>query len=116
MVTIAITPVNDGPVAVDDSYTLAEDTASLVGNLITETTGGAPDSDGDGDAPTVTGFTIAGEAGPFTLGVAYPITDGGNAVGSITINGNGSLRSPRPLMCTRMVRWVRSRSRRSPIH
>ncbi|MEL7177944.1 MAG: Ig-like domain-containing protein, partial [Pseudomonadota bacterium] len=68
-VTISVTPVNDQPQAEDDSYTLTEDQgAPLVGNLIADATGGAADSDVDGDPLTVSGFTIAGEAGPFVVG------------------------------------------------
>ncbi len=85
-VTIAITAANDGPVAVDDTYSVAEDGANLVGNLITDTTGGAPDSDVDNDPLAITSFVIAGEGGPFTLGVAYPIA----GVGDVTINMDGS--------------------------
>ncbi|MBW7882604.1 MAG: tandem-95 repeat protein [Caldilineaceae bacterium] len=52
-VTITVTPVNDGPDAVDDSYSTAEDTPLTVP---------APgvlnnDTDVDGDALTVTGYT-----------------------------------------------------------
>ncbi|MEL7274409.1 MAG: Ig-like domain-containing protein, partial [Pseudomonadota bacterium] len=85
-VTISVTRVNDAPVAVDDSYTLAEDApVALAGNLITDATGGAADSDADGDPLTISGFTIAGEAGPFVVGAPYTIT----GVGTITINTNG---------------------------
>ncbi|MEL6505976.1 MAG: Ig-like domain-containing protein, partial [Pseudomonadota bacterium] len=73
--TFSVTPVNDAPVAVDDSYTVTEDAiAPLVGNLITDATGGVADSDVDGDPLTVSAFTIAGEAGPFVVGAPYTIT------------------------------------------
>ena len=43
-------------------------------------------TDVDGGAPSVTAFTVAGQAGPFVIGTAYTITN----VGAITINANGS--------------------------
>ncbi|UXA15896.1 Ig-like domain-containing protein [Mycobacterium sp. SMC-4] len=51
-VTITVTAVNDAPVAVDDSFTVDEDTV-LVGNVLTN------DSDVDGDD-----LTVALEVGP----------------------------------------------------
>jgi hypothetical protein len=49
-VTVTITPVNDAPVAADDSLTIAEDTAGTVNVL-------ANDTDVDGDLLSVQSFT-----------------------------------------------------------
>ena len=46
----------------------------------------ANDTDADGDTLTITAFTIAGEAGPFSVGSVYTIT----GVGDLTINSDGS--------------------------
>ena len=43
-------------------------------------------SDIEGDTLTISGFSVAGEAGPFTVGTPYSIA----GVGSVTINANGS--------------------------
>ena len=83
---LKITPVNDGPVAVDNAYSGAEDGGSVTGNVITDDTGSGVDSDVDGDPLSVSGFSVAGEAGPFVVGSAYVIA----GVGSLTVNGDGS--------------------------
>ena len=78
-----ITPVNDDPVAGDDVGVTAEDTSLVVGSgsgLLDN------DTDVDGDVLSVTAFSVAGEVGPFVLGVAYTI----GGVGDVTINGDGS--------------------------
>ena len=82
---ITITPVNDNPVATDNSYATNEETP-VSGNVLTDDTGAGVDSDIEGDTLTVSAFTIAGEAGPFVLGSAYTIT----GVGDLTLNGDGS--------------------------
>ncbi|MGV0795174.1 Ig-like domain-containing protein [Mycolicibacterium sp. XJ1819] len=68
-VTITVTPVNDAPVARDDSYTVAEDTT-----LNVPAAGGvlAGDTDVDGDTLTVTGHTQP-------------------ANGTVTVSANGAL-------------------------
>jgi hypothetical protein len=43
-------------------------------------------TDPDGGALTITGFTVAGEAGPFVVGAPYAIA----GVGALTINADGS--------------------------
>jgi VCBS repeat-containing protein len=50
-VSITVNPVNDAPVANDDGATTLEDTPVVTGNVL------ANDSDADGDALTVSGFT-----------------------------------------------------------
>ncbi|MEL7274807.1 MAG: Ig-like domain-containing protein, partial [Pseudomonadota bacterium] len=74
----------DAPVAQDDVASGVEDGPAVTGNVITDPVTG--DSDIDGDTLSVTGFTIAGEAGPFVVGAPYTIT----GVGTITINTNGA--------------------------
>ena len=49
-VTVTVTPVNDAPVAVDDTLATSEDTAGIANVL-------ANDTDPDGDTLTVTGET-----------------------------------------------------------
>ena len=83
---ITITPVNDAPDATANVYTVVEDSAGLSGNVLGDDTGAGIDSDVDGDALSVASFTIAGQAGPFNLGVAYTITN----VGDLTVSGDGS--------------------------
>ena len=81
-----VSAVNDAPIASDDVYSVAEDTASLSGNIITDDTGAGSDSDVDGDTLSVTDYSIAGEGGPFTLGSPYTIA----GVGDLTVDGTGS--------------------------
>jgi predicted DNA-binding protein with PD1-like motif len=52
-VSVIVTPVNDAPVAVADTVTVAEDTTAT-GNVLTH------DVDVDGDTLTVTTFTVGG--------------------------------------------------------
>ena len=97
-VTVTVTPVNDVPVAVDDSLTTPEDTAGSVDVL-------ADDSDPDGDAVTVTsaspaathGSVACTPAGTCTYapvpdysgpdGFDYTVGDGhgGTATGHVTV-------------------------------
>ena len=82
--TLTITPVNDDPISVDDSATILEDATlsrTAVNGLLSN------DSDIDAGATlTIAGFTYPGIAGTPTIGSAFAIP----AVGSITINANGS--------------------------
>ncbi len=78
-VTINVTPVNDAPVAVDDTATTTENT-TVSGNVVLDITG--RDSDVDGDALTVVG--VGGPAG----GVAAPIA--GSNGGTFVIQPDGS--------------------------
>jgi VCBS repeat-containing protein len=80
--TIAITPVNDAPVAADDIATTAEDTTLTVAapGLLSN------DTDVDGNPLAVTSFSIAGVTGSFTAGSGAVIP----GVGDLTINANGS--------------------------
>ncbi|MEX0271464.1 DUF4347 domain-containing protein [Leptolyngbyaceae cyanobacterium UHCC 1019] len=79
-ITLNITPVNDAPVATNDSFTTNEDTA-LTGNVITNTTPNGADSDPDGNPLTVA--TVNGSAA--NVGTAISLTNG-----SLTLNGSGS--------------------------
>ncbi|MBX7540662.1 cadherin-like domain-containing protein [Qipengyuania sp. GH29] len=74
--TLEITPLNDAPVAVDDTATVDED-ASTTGNVLTDSPG--TDSDVDGDALEVTAV------GGFAPGA---IVQGD--YGTLTLNGDGS--------------------------
>ena len=81
--SIAVTPVNDAPVATNDTGTIAEDTTLTVNaasGLL------ANDTDVDGNTLSVTQFTVAGVAGSFTAGSTATIP----GVGALTINANGS--------------------------
>jgi hypothetical protein len=55
---ITVTPVNDAPTAVANSYTTNEDT-SVSGNVLTDDTGAGTDSDIDGDSITAVAGTFA---------------------------------------------------------
>ncbi|KAI9549925.1 hypothetical protein GHT06_004510 [Daphnia sinensis] len=79
LLDITLIAVNDAPLATDDSFTGAED-APITENLITN------DSDVEGSPLTVTGYTIAGVTGPFTIGETETIPD----VGTIRVNSDGT--------------------------
>ncbi|RZJ75709.1 MAG: tandem-95 repeat protein, partial [Flavobacterium sp.] len=84
-----VTPVNDAPTANNDAANINEDenlTRMAANGLL------ANDLDIDGDALSVTGFTIAGMAGVQAVGTT-PVTiigQGGVTVGTISILANGS--------------------------
>jgi VCBS repeat-containing protein len=67
---IEVTPVNDAPVATDDSYTENEDT-QLTGNVIIDDTGDGVDSDVDGDGLSISSSTDVSH-------------------GTLVLNGNGA--------------------------
>jgi hypothetical protein len=75
--TLSVTPVNDPPVAVDDTGTTPEDT-SLSGNVLTNDSD--PDTD---DTLTVVGFSVNGNS--FIAGATTTLPQG-----TITINADGS--------------------------
>ncbi|MCF8407136.1 MAG: tandem-95 repeat protein, partial [Chitinophagaceae bacterium] len=77
---ITISPVNDNPLAVNDTKSINEDASSATGNVLTN------DSDVDGDALSVTQFVIAGLNGTFTAGQTATIA----GVGTLQINANGN--------------------------
>ena len=79
-IPVTVTSVNDVPVATDDIRTVNEDSGNVTGNLL------ANDTDADGDALTITGFTVSGVIGTPILGTPFTIPD----VGTITVNANGS--------------------------
>ncbi|MGQ0455520.1 MAG: tandem-95 repeat protein [Hyphomicrobium sp.] len=78
-VTIAVTPVNDAPVAVADAFTGAED-ATISGDVTPGTSG--QDSDVDGDTLTVVDFDGNGANG------ITPVSGPSNGV--LTLNANGT--------------------------
>ncbi|WP_413614989.1 Ig-like domain-containing protein [Halomonas cupida] len=82
-VPITVTPVNDAPSTADDHKTATEDTP-----LVVDADSGvlANDSDIDGDAMSVTGFTIDGHT--YSAGDAAVI----DGVGTLTLNADGSYR------------------------
>jgi hypothetical protein len=64
---ITVTPVNDAPTAVANSYTTNEDT-SVSGNVLTDDTGAGTDFDIDGDSITAVAGTFAtAQGGTVTL-------------------------------------------------
>ncbi len=81
MLTFFVGPVNDAPVATDNSYTLAEE-GSVTGNAITDTTPGGADSDADGDSLSL----AAGSIGSFTV---YDL-DTTTEAGTIVISADGT--------------------------
>jgi gliding motility-associated-like protein len=78
--SIVVTPVNDNPVAVDDTKQVLENAVSLTGNVL------ANDEDVDGNALTVTQFNVAGDGTTYSPGSTAIIA----GIGSIVINSNGS--------------------------
>ena len=85
-VRVVVTAVNDAPVDSDETNTVTEDvtltvTDGAAGDLLNNAT------DVDGNPLTITAFTVAGQAGPFTVGTPYVIS----GVGTITINPNNSI-------------------------
>jgi|GEM_PF-6667576 len=78
-----VSPVNDAPVAQNDTGTTPEDTSltvpALTGLL-------ANDSDVDGPALAVTTFTVNGIVAPFTAGATATIPN----VGTLKINSDGA--------------------------
>ena len=81
-VDIIISPVNDNPTPAADINTVAED-VSL--NVLAAQGLLANDTDIDGDALSVSKFTIAGVTGDIAVGTPYTIP-----AGTITINADGS--------------------------
>jgi large repetitive protein len=83
--TLNITAVNDAPVDGNETNTVTEDTTLTVadgaaGDLLNNA------SDVDGDALSITQFTVAGNPTSFTAGQTATIA----GVGALTINANGS--------------------------
>ncbi|KAF0190259.1 MAG: hypothetical protein FD165_2813, partial [Gammaproteobacteria bacterium] len=74
----AVKPVNNAPVAVNDTATFLEDSSNQTGNILSN------DTDANGDTLTISSFKVDGTSG--TLGSAYNIS----GVGSFTLNSNGS--------------------------
>jgi VCBS repeat-containing protein len=75
----SVLPVNSAPVGVNDGATVLEDAASVSGNVLTN------DTDADSNPLVVSAFSIAGQAGPFTLGTPYAIA----GVGTFTLTAAG---------------------------
>jgi large repetitive protein len=80
--TLAITPQNDPPEAVNDTGVVIEDIPAL-GNVLT---GLGADTDVEGNPLTVTQFSIAGMSGTFSAGTTATIP----GVGTLVINADGS--------------------------
>jgi len=79
---ITVNPVNDPPVAQNNSYTTPEDTPILTANVLNDA-GPLVDSDPDGDILTVTSFVVGGISYPAGATVTIP------GVGVVTIYSNG---------------------------
>ena len=76
---------NNPPVDGNETNTVTEDVTLTVadgaaGDLLNNAT------DVDGNPLTISAFTVAGQAGPFTVGTPYAIA----GVGTLTLNANGS--------------------------
>jgi hypothetical protein len=80
---ITVTPVNDPPVDPNDTNTTSEDTPLNV-DAAHGLLNGATDIDSTN--LSIASFSIAGESGPFVVGVPYAIS----GVGVVTISANGS--------------------------
>jgi len=76
---ISVTPVNDDFSDASETLSIAEDSGTSTGTLLSGTT--SPDG-----PVSIASFSIAGQSGPFPLG--SPVTIAG--VGSLTIAANGS--------------------------
>jgi alpha-tubulin suppressor-like RCC1 family protein len=77
--SINVTPVNDAPTARNNSESILINTTAN-GNVLTN------DTDADGNTLTVTGYTITGVTGPFTIGTIETIPN----VGTLVINADGT--------------------------
>ena len=90
-VTVTVNGVNDGPVAVDNAYTVTRSEAAgdVDGNVITDNTGAGVDSDPEGDALTVS--AVGGSAA--NVGTAVIGDNGGlftiSADGTVDFDANG---------------------------
>ncbi|MAR71076.1 Ig-like domain-containing protein [Halomonas sp.] len=84
-VTVKVSPVDDAPEAAGDSASTTEDTPLIVGK---DKGVLANDSDIDGDALSVSGFSIEGVTGSFKAGETATIA----GVGKLTLNADGSYR------------------------
>ncbi|MEZ7195233.1 VCBS domain-containing protein [Pseudodesulfovibrio karagichevae] len=86
-VYLNVTPVNDAPVAANDTVTVLED-HTATGNVIDGTPGthAGQDSDIDGDSLTVTQFTVHGDTATYGAGETAHI----DGVGDLVINADGS--------------------------
>jgi VCBS repeat-containing protein len=78
-VTGTVNPVNDPPVAVDDGPFTTSENEPLTGNVL------GNDSDPDGDALTVTSFTIAGDPTVYPAGTTASMP----GVGTLVIQSDG---------------------------
>ncbi len=89
--TITVVPVNDPPVAADDTLSVPED-GTLSTNILTAN---GIDSDPEGDALSVVSATIDtdgdGDQDSLVLGTATPIIVAGNTIGTLTLTAAGQL-------------------------
>ncbi|MFT7682619.1 MAG: Ca2+-binding RTX toxin-like protein, partial [Moritella dasanensis] len=89
LITINVTPVDEATVTVEDSNSTNEDTILTVDKL-----SGVLSNDSDVDnALSVSSFTVAGDATVYTVdsdGTTAVLTNGTVAIGSLTLNVDGS--------------------------
>ncbi|MEZ6058705.1 MAG: DUF4347 domain-containing protein, partial [Planctomycetaceae bacterium] len=83
--TVTVVPVNDPPVAVDDSFQEDEDTV-ITGNVITEDNGSGIDSDPESDPLVLTQFQVDGDLTVYSAGETATIA----GVGALVMNADGS--------------------------
>uniref|UniRef100_UPI003735E936 Ig-like domain-containing protein n=1 Tax=Shewanella maritima TaxID=2520507 RepID=UPI003735E936 len=92
--TIIVTPQNDAPDAIDNTY-VANENQQITGNLIDDDTGAGQDVDIDGDNLTIT--HINGAALTFVAGAATVNIDGGTLIinedGEFTFTHDGTTTS-----------------------
>jgi len=81
-VSVTVNPVNDAPIATNNTYTGTEDT-TLTGNLVTDDTGAGIDSDPEGNPISVTQFRV--DSATYAAGATANLTEG-----DLTINSDGS--------------------------
>ncbi len=84
-VTFTINGINQAPVATDNSYTTAQNSTTITGNIITDDTGAGTDSDAEGDPLSIpaTALTVTTSQGvTLTLGTdgsfTYPLDSNTN--------------------------------------
>ena len=94
VLNIAVTSVNDAPVATNNATTIAEDSGNATGNVITDDDGSGVDSDPEGDTLVVGSATVDINGDGFqqalTLGTPTNITVGGNVIGALTLQTTGA--------------------------
>ena len=86
-----VTPVNDAPVAVDDGPVDVTEDTEATGSVIT---GLGNDTDIDGDTLTVIAATVDingdGSQQPLTINTSTTLTNGGQIIGALQLNADGT--------------------------